>query len=140
MYKNHFKYEPSSEQLSHQFSGLTNALGIGNTNFKWDQKKNQLILIIETHQMVDRDIRAFLKGSSLFLEAPLLSSYNRPFRTHHMGQKNREEFEEGLTLIGFSEIKLKQGYQYHLVSCQAIDSKMIKVILGFTLWGSNRKN
>ena len=85
-------------------------MGIGNTNFIWDQKKKLLILIMETHQMVDRDIRAFLKENSLFLEAPLLSSYSKPIRTHHMGQKSREEFEEGLTLIGISEIILKHGY------------------------------
>jgi hypothetical protein len=95
---------------------------------------------METTQMIDRDIRAFLKGNSLLLEAPLISSYNKPFRTHHLGQKNREEYEEGLTLIGFSEIKLKHGYKYHLISCQAFDSKMIKVILGFTLWGRNGNN
>jgi len=140
MYKNHFNYEPSSEQLSHQFSGSGNAMGIGNTNFIWDQKKKQLILIMETYQMVDKDIRAFLKGNSLFLEAPLFSSYSKPIRTHHMGQKGREEFEDELTLIGVSEIKLKHGYKYHLISCQAIDSTMIKVILGFTLWGRNGNN
>lgn len=140
MYKNHFKYEPSSEQLSHQFSGSGNTLGIGNTNFTWDQKKGQLILIMETHQAVDKDIRAFLKGSSLFLEAPLFSYYSKPIRTHHMGQKGREEFEDEFTLTGVSEIKLKHGYQYHLVSCQAIDWKIIKVILGFTSWGKNRNN
>ena len=140
MYKNHLKYEPSSEQLSHQFSGSGNAIGIGNTNFIWDQKKKQLILIMETRQMVDKDIRAFLKGNSLFLEAPLLSDYSKPIRTHHLGQKGREEFEDEFTLIGVSEIKLKHGYQYHLVSCQAIDAKMIKVILSFTLWGRKGNN
>ena len=140
MYKSHLKYEPSSEQLSHQFLGSGNTLGIGNTNFIWDQKKGQLILIMETDQMVDKDIRAFLKGNSLFLEAPLLSSYSKPIRTHHMGRNKGKEFEEELTLIGVSEIKLKHGYQYHLVSCQAIDWKMIKVILGFTLRGRNEIN
>lgn len=140
MYKSHLRYEPSSEQLSHQFSGSGNSLGIGNTNFIWDQKKGQLDLIMETHQMVDKDIRAFLKGNSLFLEAPLLFSYNKPFRTHHMGRETRKDFEEELTMIGVSEIKLKQGYTYHLLLCQAIDWKVIKVTLGFTLRGRNEKN
>jgi len=90
--------------------------------------------------MISRDVKAFLKGNSLLLEAPLFPSYDKPFRIHHLGKNTREEFEEGLTLIGFSEIKLKHGYQYHLISCQAFDTKMIKVILGFTKGDRNMKN
>lgn len=90
--------------------------------------------------MINREIKAILKGNRLILEAPLISSYNKPFRTHLIGREIRNEFEEGLTVIGFSELKLKSGYNYHLISCQAIDSKLIKVILGFTLWGRKKNN
>jgi len=90
--------------------------------------------------MIDIGLKAFLKGNILLLEAPLISSYNKPFRMHHLGQKNREEYEEGLTLIGFSEIKLKPGYSYRLISYQVHDSNMIEVILGFKSWGSKRSN
>jgi len=90
--------------------------------------------------MINRDIRAHLKGNRLFLEAPLLSNFNRPYRTHLLGKETTEEFEEGLELIGLSQIKLKSGYQYHLMSCQVLDSKLIKVILGFKSRGKNGSN
>ncbi len=140
MHRIHLTYKNASEPLRHQFSKSGNSLGIGNTNFIWDHKRSQLILIMETSKMVSRDIRALLKGNSLILEAPLISSYNKPFRTHLIGQDIRDEFEDGFMVIGFSEVKLKYGYKYHFISCQAIDSKMIKVILGFTLWGRNGNN
>ena len=108
MHRIHLTYKYSSEPLRHQFSNSGNSLGIGNTNFIWDKKKSQLILIMETSQMISKEIR--------------------------------DEFEDGFMVIGFSEVKLKYGYQYHLISCQAIDSKMIKVILGFTFWGRNGNN
>ncbi len=90
--------------------------------------------------MVSREINAIVKGNRLILEAPLLSSYNKPFRTHLIGREIKNEFDEGLTEIGFSELKLKLGYHYNLVSCQTIDSKLIKVILGYTLWGRKKNN
>jgi len=89
--------------------------------------------------LIDKDLKVFVKGHSLLLEAPLQYSYNKPFRMHHLGQNFREEYGEGLSLIGFSEIKLKSSYAYRLISYQVFDSNMIEVILGFTVWG-NKKN
>jgi hypothetical protein len=137
MYRNHYTPSLSFEKVRHHFSPSANTLGIRNTNFIWDRKRQQLVLIIETDQMDSQDINAFLKGNSVILEAPLMSSYNKPFRTHLVKQKNDDDFEEDLMVIGFSEVKLKPGYIYHLISCQAIDSKILKVILGFRPWGSN---
>ncbi len=140
MYKNHVTNTSHSEQLSHQFSRSGNSLGIGNLTFIWDQQKKQVVLIMDTDQMIGREVKALLEGNRLILEAPLISSYNKPFRTHLLGWESREEFEEGFTVIGFSEVKLKYGYQYHLISCQAVGPKMIKVILGFSLWGRHGNN
>ena len=132
---NHIIYQPFSEKLRHQFLKSENSLGIGNLTLIWDQDKKQLVLIMDTNQVINSEIRAYLKGNSLILEAPFISSYNKPFRTHLIGKENRDEFEDGFTVIGFSEVKLKYGYQYHLISCQAIEPKMIKVVLGFSIWG-----
>ena len=88
---------------------------------------------MDTSQMIGNEIKALLKGNSLILEAPIISSYGKPFRTHLLGQEFRDEIEEGFAVIGFSEVKLKYGYDYHLISCKAIGPKMIKVILGFSL-------
>lgn len=140
MYRNHITYKPSSEQLRHQFLKSGNSLGIGNLTFIWDQKKKQVVLLMDTNQLINNEIKALLKGNSLILEAPRISSYNKPFRTHLMGPEFRDEFEEGFTVIGFSEVKLKYGYHYHLISCQAIDPNIIKVVLGFSIWGRNGNN
>ena len=137
MFRNHNTYSSSSYQLRQQISKSSNSLGIGNTNFIWDRKKHQLVLIIETSQMVSSDINAILKGNRLILEAPLISSYNKPFRTHLIDKENCDEIEEGLTIIGFTEVRMKSGYKYQLISCQVIDSRLIKVILGFKFWGRN---
>jgi len=140
MHRNHVIYQPSSEKLKHQFLQSENSLGIGNLSFIRDQKKQQLVLMMNTNQVINDEIRACLKGNRLLLEAPLISSYNKPFRTHLIGKENSDEFEEGLTLIGFSEVKLKYGYRYRLLSCQAIEPNLIKVVLGFSLWGRNGNN
>jgi len=140
MYQNNIEYNSNSHALKQHSINSDNNLGIRNTSFVWDRKRQRLILLLETSQMVSREINAIVKGNRLILEAPLLSSYNKPFRTHLIGREIKNEFDEGLTEIGFSELKLKLGYHYNLVSCQTIDSKLIKVILGYTLWGRKKNN
>jgi len=74
------------------------------------------------------------KVNILILGTPVLGwieDKNKPIRTHLIGADIRNEFEDGLLIIGFSEIRLKSGYKYQLNSCQAIDSRLIKVILSF---------
>jgi len=137
MFRNHAIYQPSSEKKSLQFSNSENALGIGNLRYFWDQHTKQLDVLMDTHCLINSEIKAHLKGHRLILEAPLDLSYNKPFRTHLIGKENSNEIEEGLTLIGFSEIKLKYGYTYQLISCQAIEPKLIKVVLKFSSWGRN---
>jgi len=140
MLRNHYTIRSSSEQLRQQISKSSNPLGIGNTHFIWNREKHQLILIMETSQLVSRDINAILKGNRLILEAPLISSYSKPFRTHLIDKLNSDEIDDGLMLIGFTEVTLKSGYKYQLISCQVIDSRLIKVTLGFRPWGRNYNN
>jgi hypothetical protein len=139
MHRNHATYKPSSRLLKPPFPGKGNSLGIVNTNFLWDHKRKQLILTMESSQLIDNDLNVFIKGHSLLLEAPLQFSYNRPLRMHHIGQKFTQDYGDGLSLIGFSEIELKSTYTYRLISYQVFDSNMIEVILGYTVWG-NKKN
>ena len=140
MYRNHVTYQSFSDKLKQQFSKQENSLSIGNLTSIWDQNKKQLILIMDTSRLIYNEIRAYLKGNSLFLEAPLVLSYNKPYRSHLMGKENRDEIENGLTLIGFAEVKLRYGYQYQVISCQAIEPNMIKVILGFSDWDRSGNN
>jgi len=132
---NNNTYSSSSDQLRQHISKSSNSLGIRNTNFIWNREKHQLTLILETSHQVSQEINAILKGHRLILEAPIISSCSKPLRTHLVGKENRDEIEEGLMVIGFTEVRLKSGYNYHLISCQAIDSRLIKVILNYRHWG-----
>lgn len=140
MYQNHISYNPFSGKLKHHSPNAGNSLGIRKTNYIWDRKKQQLVILMETSQLINQEVRAILKGNRLILEAPLTSSYNKPFRTHLIEKEMKDEFEDGLMVIGFSELKLKFGYHYNLISCQALDPNLIKIILGFTQWGRKKEN
>lgn len=140
MLRNHFTYQANSQVMSSQFSSSGNPLGIDNTEFIWDRKTNNLVVLTETSQMIGKEIKAIMKDNRLLLEAPIVSSYDRPIRTHLMGKDLQAEFEDGLTEIGFSEIDMESGYQYSLVSCFATDSNRIKVILNFRPEGRFKNN
>ena len=140
MYYHHISNRPSFEPPKIHTPYSRNSLGIVNTDFIWDRKREQLTLILETGQPVSKEVSAMLKGNRLILEAPLIQSYNRPYRTHLMGQDPEDEMEEGLVVIGFSELKLKYKYRYHLISCQAMDYNLIKVILAYSVWGKKDNN
>lgn len=131
MNRNHISYRASAERMRPQFLSTRNSIGIVQTESLWDKNRKQIVIIIKTNQMVSREVNIMLKGNSMTLEAPLVSSYDKPFRTHKVGKENRNEIEEGFTIIGFSEFKLKPGYQYSLISSQVINPNLIKVILGF---------
>ena len=62
MLRNHYTYRSSSEQLRQQISKSSNPLGIGNTNFIWNREKHQLILIMETRQLVSRCVKSAKSG------------------------------------------------------------------------------
>ncbi len=140
MLRNHFTYQANSQVMSSQFSTSRNPLGIGNTEFIWDRKINNLVVLTQTSQMIGKEIKAIMKDNKLILEAPMVSSYDKPLRTHLMGNDLVDEFENGLSVIGFSEIDMEPGFRYTLVSCHATDSNRIKVILNFRPEGRIRNN
>jgi hypothetical protein len=140
MYKNNYEYHPSFQAWSHPYSKSGNSLGIGNITFNWDHAKKQLILNVETRRKMSSDIKAVLKGNRLTFEAPLVYNYNKPLRTHLIGSETREEFEDGFTVVAQSQIRLKHGYHYHLISCQVHDPNRIQAVLGFTKWVGNEVN
>ena len=87
------------------------------------------MLIVETNQMIRGEIEVLLNDDTMTIEAPLLSSYDKPLRKHKAVQESRTDVEDGLTVIGLSTIRLKPGYEYTHISSEAIDSNLIKVIL-----------
>jgi hypothetical protein len=130
----HHVNEPSLNPLAHTNPG--NSLGFEKINYNWDHAKRQLILSIKTHRMINYDVKAVLKGNRLMFEAPLLLSYNKPFRTHLIEPETREEYEDGFTVNGYSQIRLNHGYKYRLISCRVMDTKKIRVVLDYKRRGS----
>lgn len=121
MNKSQISYRSSASRVRTQLFTSGNALGILHTESLWDKNRKQIVYIIKTKQMVHGDINVLLEDQQMTLEAHMDSS----------GKKNRNETEEGLTLAGFSEFRLKPGYQYALLSSQVINPNLIKVVLGF---------
>jgi hypothetical protein len=134
MYKVHHAKEPSPGMLNH--SDSTNSLGFGNVTFHRDPAKRQLILNIETQRVISHEVKAALKGNTLLFEAPLLISCNKPFRTHLIEPETREEYEDGFTITGYSQVRLNHGYKYRLISCRIMNSKKIRVVLDYKKRGS----
>jgi len=116
-------------EISH---GSSNLLGIQRIDRIYDKKRNQLILMVNSHEMLDAEVNAFLKGYNLLLEASYLLNYSRPFRVHLMDNGVFDNDENDVSVIGFSEIKLKPGYRYTVMSCQLLNPRLIKVILKYT--------
>lgn len=138
MYQHHNTYKPSPGVYKDHLLKPAESPGIGKPHFIWDRKRKQLIVIMETRPLAGRDLSVTLKGYTLMLEAPIISSYNKPLRMHLIEQEIRNELEEGLTVMGKSEFNLDHGYHYHLISFHAIDPELIKIVLGYTVRGANR--
>lgn len=131
MYKNHQTFKTSSRQLFYQLSGTDHTLGIGRINYVWDQHRTQLILLLESDQMFNQEVIPMLRDNRLILNSLFLTFLERPFHTHLIDKDIRDEVEQGIPESGFSEIKLKAGYHYSIVSCTLTDPYMLKVILRY---------
>lgn len=129
MYQVHYTNDPTLGMLNP--SDSDNSLGFGKITFKRDPAKRQLILNIEAHSMISHELKAALKGNRLMFEAPLIISYNKPFRTHLIDPETRKEYEDGFKITGYSQIRLNHGYTYRLISCRVTDTKKIRVVLDY---------
>lgn len=129
MYMNHRTYRVENGNAVNPGRKTRNYLGIRKIDRYYDKNNSQLILMVSTAEMLDRELNTFLKEDRLILEAPLQPDYNRPYRTHLVGSDLLNDYENEVSVIGFSEIKLKPGYAYSLVSCQLINPALVKIIL-----------
>ena len=106
-----------------------NYLGIKKIDRIYDNNSHQLVLLVSTKDMLGKEVNAILKGSNLILEAPYEMETNRPLRTHLIGREFLRDYENEVSVIGFSEIKLKPGYHYQVLSCQLINPNLVKILL-----------
>jgi hypothetical protein len=119
----------TSDHVADQMSRYRNILGIKKVDRVYDKNKDELILLVNTREMLDAEVSACLKGNLLILEAPIQLDYNKPYHTKLAGGDPLRDSEIDLSLIGFSEVKLKPGYHYSLISCQLINPTLVKIIL-----------
>ena len=126
--------------MAAHFSTTKDSLGVVHTDSIWVSERKHLVIMVETSQMITDEIEVLLKDNRMTIETPLVSSYDKPFRMHKVGQESRIDIEDGLTVIGFSTIGLKPGYKYTHISSKAIDSNLIKVILEYKPLVRNSSN
>ena len=135
--KNNTVHRTSSIQSNQQRRQLRDPLGIIKVNSIWDKQRRYLILLVECRQMNGKEVNPIVNDTKLILESPLEPSWDKPVRTHLIEREIREEFENGSLGFGFSEIKLKPGYEYSIVSFQVIGPSLIKVILRYRSQGKS---
>ena len=140
MNMNHYMRHSISDQVSDLSKRNNNNLGIRKIDRIYDKYRDQLILMVNTREMLGREVNAFLKGNDLIMEAPFQLDYNKPYRRHLIGKDILYESEIDVSLIGFARIKLKPGYHYSVLSYQLINPTLIKIILksSVALHQSNR--
>lgn len=95
----------------------------------YDKRNDRLILMVSTKEMLEGEVKAFLKENTLILEAPIIRDYIKPVHTHLIDSEFLSKFDEEASLIAFSEVKLKPGYYYLIQSCQLVNSRLVKIIL-----------
>lgn len=115
MYKHHLTYNGASEPFNYQVSKTKNPLGIVEVNFIWDQYKKHLNIIMKSDQSFIREINTSIKGHSLVLTE----------------QQTGVGMEVEPMKFLFSDVELKTGYEYIIISSEIIDPSLFKVTLAY---------
>lgn len=131
MYKNHSNHSISSGLNRHRFREPNTPGGIEKITYIRNQQKHLLIVIMESHQWFNREVQVRIAGNHLILEAPFYPFQVRPVRTHLVQREVEEEFENGTMTAGISEVKLRSGFRYTLLSCQTVGPSLLKVVLQY---------
>jgi len=117
-----------------------NQLGIEKIDFIRDKRENLLILMMTVKSRTFNDIYSFIKGTKLIVESSVPLNINTdclPLRTHLIDREICNEAFEGTQHIGFSEIRLKQGYKYKVLSSGFMSQQLIKIVLSYKPLYSN---
>jgi len=124
-------YHISSEVMQGQLTTIRNYLGVKKIDRFNDRKRGRLVLMISCTDLLDDEINCSIKGNKLVVEAPYRVRIDRPYHTHNLDSDVISEEENDVSVIGFSEIRLKSGYHYTVISSQLINPGLIKVILSY---------
>jgi len=109
-----------------------NDLDITRIDYIKDAKKSQLVIFLESDLLQDLEaVDTLIQENNLIIEAPRSMEYEKPIRAHLIDIESLLRQEKGIVGIGFSEVKLKPGFRYTVLSCQMINPGLLKVILSF---------
>lgn len=131
MYMKQINHQRSFEHLNYNLIKSQNHLRIRKVKKINEKVKEQLILLVDTDEIIDNQVNAFIKGNILILEAPYQLYDSKPLRTHLLDREKDGDLEEEVSVIGFSQIQLKKGFHYEVQSCQLINPGLVKVILRY---------
>lgn len=106
-------------------------LKLGRIEYIDDYQRNQLVILLECDHHLTPEIKAFVQGDNLIIEALRSVDYRKPFRTHLIKRETLSDYEKGRVEVGFSEVQLNSRFRYSLLSCQMIRGGLLKVILSF---------
>lgn len=122
MHKHHLSYNGASEPFNYQVSKTKNPLGIVEVNFIWDQHKKHLNIIMKSDRGFKNELSASINGNSLVLTEPQTG----------IGME-----VEPMKFL-FSDVELKIGYEYDIISSEIIDPSLFKVTLAYKSVMNNR--
>ena len=108
-----------------------NDLNIGRVEYIRNYQREQLVILIECDLRLNTGVNAFIQEEKLIIESFHSSEYSKPFKTHLIKKETLADFEKGEAEVEFSEVHLKHGFKYSMLSCQMIKGGLIKVILSF---------
>ncbi len=131
-----YHHSPFDSKFCHVIKSR-NELEISRIDYLMDTQKGQLVIFLESTLFFEQEVNALVKGSNLIIEALRSMEYEKPLKTHLIDKHYLLEMGKGILTIGFSEVQLKQGYRYTVLSCHMINPGLFKVILSFH---KDRKN
>lgn len=107
-----------------------NDLEISKIEYIMKRQKNLMILLAESDLLMnENELYAFVREHTLVLEATMHVNVEKPFRSHLIEQKNLEEFDNEITEIRFTEIKLDKKYRYNVISLNMIKPGLLKIVM-----------
>lgn len=137
MNNKHIFNQSAKHPLFGKTASIPNTLNIERIEYIRNPSNKQLIMLVETSEMLSRDINITVNGSRLIIEAMKDLGYNKPLYMYRMDQDGISEFETGGMQVAFGEIELKGHHQYTVTSFDLVNPNLMKIILSYD---SNVKN
>lgn len=131
-----YHHSPFDSNFCHVIKSR-NELEISRIDYLKDTQRGQLVIFLESTLLFEQEVNALVQENNLIIEALRSLEFGKPFRTHLVDNQLLSDQEKGVLTIGFSEVQLKRGFRYTVLSCQMINPGLLKVILSFHQFRKN---